>query len=275
MKDETVTDALLREFLLGNVDDEQRQRIQSLFLTDAQAKDRVLAVEQDLIEDYLEGSLTTEDKERFLSRFAQTAEQQRKLRITKSIKEWAITEAASIQPVPVKSTSWSGLFARLRLKPSIVVPVAVTAVIAIVVVAVWLSRRERLVIERELAQLNSPASLRETPPQMPPLVLSPGAVRSADRQIEIQMRPGIRFVELQLHWEPQERYPTYQAEIRRMADDALFTSPPLYPDDRGQVIRIRLPAHSLRRGNYVMKLTGINPDGSHGLNEEYQFAVVE
>ena len=66
MTEETLTDALLREFLLGKVNDEERERIESLFLTDSQTRERVLVLEQDLIEDYLEDSLTEEDKERFL-----------------------------------------------------------------------------------------------------------------------------------------------------------------------------------------------------------------
>ena len=58
MKEESITDALLREFLLGKINDEERERIEDLFLTDSQTKERVLALEQDLIEDYLENSLT-------------------------------------------------------------------------------------------------------------------------------------------------------------------------------------------------------------------------
>jgi len=46
-----------------------------------------------LIEDYLEDSLTSEDKEIFLAQYARTPEQQRKLRINQSIKDWAVTEA--------------------------------------------------------------------------------------------------------------------------------------------------------------------------------------
>ena len=58
MNEEILTDALLREFLLGKVDDEEVARIESLFLTDSEARERVLVIEQELIEDYLENSLT-------------------------------------------------------------------------------------------------------------------------------------------------------------------------------------------------------------------------
>ena len=65
MTEELLTDAVLREFLLDQLDDSKREQIENLFLTDPQLRDRLLFAEQDLIEDYLEGSLTNADKERF------------------------------------------------------------------------------------------------------------------------------------------------------------------------------------------------------------------
>src|SRR5689334_5031714 len=139
MNDETVTDALLREFLLGKVGDEERERIESLFLTDPHARERVLGVEQDLIEDYLEDTLNAADGERFIARYAQTVEQRRKLRITKSIKDWAIKQTKT---EPVAASSWWHW-----LKPAFVVPVTVTVLIVIVVAVIWVSRGST--IERE------------------------------------------------------------------------------------------------------------------------------
>jgi hypothetical protein len=278
MKEETVTDALLREFLLGKVNDEDRERIESLFLTDSQTRERVLVAEQDLIEDFLEDSLTTADRERFVSLYAQTAEQRRKLRITKSIKDWAISEPALPQTIPANVSGWSRLRSWLRLNPVFVIPVAVTAMIAIVVAAVWLNNRaelrnRRLAIEQELAQLNAPSSLRGVPPQMVSFDLSPVAVRGIEQQKEITTRDDVRIVELRLPWIQKERHSTYQAEVRRVDDDESFTIRNLQAETDGRnVIRIRLPAHILRRGHYQIRLRGI-ADGSASYPEEYSFAV--
>ena len=92
MKEEAATDASLRQFLLGRVEDEERQRIESLFITDSVMRDRVLAAEQKLMDDYLEDSLSTADRESFLSLYGDTAAQRRKLRIAKSIQEWAANQ---------------------------------------------------------------------------------------------------------------------------------------------------------------------------------------
>jgi hypothetical protein len=268
MNDETIDDALLREFLLGKVNDEDRERIEGLFLIDSQAKERVLAVEQDLIEDYLEGTLTTADSERFVSRYAQTDEQRRRLRITRSIKDWAI--AASSQTVPAQRSVWSGLRGRPWLKPAFVIPIAMTAMIAIVVAAIWLSRRsEHSAIEQELAQLNTSSNLREGPVS---LELSPITVRSAASQNQLNIQSESGFVEIRLLLIQKERYQSYQATIGRLENES-FLVPNLQPESDGKAIRLKLPARILTRGTYQINLSGIAANGPTDFSEEYQFTV--
>lgn len=281
MREEILTDALLRQFLLGKVDEEERERIESLFLTDPQARERVLAAEQDLIEDYLEDSLTTEDNVLFLARFAHTSAQQRQLRINKSIKDWAQKEAPSIRAVTAKASALSRLGELFRLKPAFVIPMVVTAMIVIAIVAVWLSsRREKLdryrTINQELVQLNSPASLSEIPLNMSSLDLSPVTVRSGEKEIEIKKTAQTQIFELRLPWTQGERYSSYRAEVHRVGSAELLTIPNVQAEHNGGYrIRMRLPAYSLRRGHYLVRLTGFNPNGGAGITEDYTFAVSE
>jgi len=274
MKEETISDAVLREFLLGGLDDVERDRIETRFLTDSETKERILAAEQDLIEDYLEDSLTTADKERFVALYARTSEQWRQLRITRSIKNWAITEAALPQEIPAGVSSWGRLRNWLRLKPALV-PVAVALVIALVIVAIWLNlrveqRNRRSAIEQELAQLNSPESMRGRPEQMVPLDLSPGVGRNIDKPKQLD-RENVQVVELVLPWINGERYSKYRAEVHRVDDGDSFTIDILPAGS--EVIRLRVPTHILRKGQYQVELSGIAPDGSVGASEEYTFSV--
>src|SRR5437868_5628004 len=277
MKKEIVTDALLREFLLGKLNDEERGQIEDLFLTDSEMRERVLALEQDLTEDYLEDNLTEEEKDRFLSLYAQTDEQRRNVRIIKSIKDWAVRESR-IPHAPAPTVSvWSRLRTRLPLKRALVIPVAVTIVIAIVLVIVWLNswreQRKHAAVEQELAQLNSPAQLSEVTPQAI-LDLRPVNVRSGEAQPELKLRVDLRIVELRLPWIQKERYSTYRAHVRRVENDESFTLPNVQVEnDARNVVRIRLPAYILRQGQYQIILTGIAPDGSASTSEEYSFAV--
>lgn len=279
MKEEPVTDALLREFLLGKLADEDRERVEGLFLTDSRTRERVLAVEQDLIDDYLDDILSQEEKERFVSRYARTYEQRRNLRITGAIKGWAVRESRASHAAAPTPSLWSRFWMWLRLKPRFVIPIAVTIVVAVVLVIVWLNsrseQRKHLAIEQELAQLNSPTSLREAPPDMTSFELRPVSVRDIRAHVEIRMRAEIRLIELRLPWIQNERYSMYQAEVRRVGDRKAFTIPNLQAESNGRyTIRLRLPAQMLTRGDYQIKLTGVAVDRSASSSEEYSFVVV-
>jgi hypothetical protein len=275
MKEEFMTDASLREYLLGKMDDAERERIENLFLSDSQAKERLLAAEQDLIEDYLEDSLTNEDKKRFLSIFAQTDEQRRKLRITKSIKDWALTEASVPQPVPAKESSWDRFFASLRLQPAFAVSIVLVMALGVVLFFLWSNSRSekqrRVAIEQELAAYNSPERLREVPSNLSTLDLRPGTLRSVERERELR-RVENQLVELRLPWIQKERYATYRAEVRRSVDDESFTIRNVQADNSG-TIRLRIPPQFLSAGQYQINLSGITSDGTPGPAEQYNFVV--
>lgn len=277
MKEELPTDALLREFLLGKVDDEERARIENLFLTDPEARERVLVVEQELTEDYLEEGLTTGDREAFLLRYGQTPAQRQQLRIDKAIKDWALRENASSQMVPPVASTWDRLRTMLRLRPVFLIPIAAATMIAFVVGGIWLiSRMERSAIARELVQLNTPASLREAPAQMVSRDLSPVTVRGIEEQTEIKKSSDTQFVELRLPWIEKERYSMYSAEVRRLSGDESFTIRNLQGEGDGRyVIRLRLPTRILTRGQYQVRLSGFDASGAVSQVEEYPFTVLD
>jgi hypothetical protein len=274
MTKEKVSDALLREFLLGTTDEEERQRIEGLFLTDSDLRDRVLAIEQDLIEDYLENTLATADREKFLKLFAQTPEQQRQLRITKSIKDWAVAEAVKTESLSSSPLISRDVRKRRWTRPSFTVPMAVALAIAIVLAIVWVNRRNEqerhFALEQELQRLNSPESLREVPQLS--LELKPVTIRSVEPAPQLNRPTEDRVLELRLPWIQKERYSTYQARLRSLGDGRLFTIPNVQASSDG-LIRLRLSSKILTPGNYHIELSGIAADGSTGLTEEYSFVM--
>src|ERR1051326_1484239 len=283
MKEEAVTDALLRQFLLGAVADEERQRIESLFFTDPRTQERVLAAEQQLIDDYLEESLSAAERERFLTQYGETAAQQRKLRIARSIHGWAANQPAAAAVAVAPATSmWRRFFDGLRVKSVLAIPIAVSAAIVIVLAAIWIvsgsreRQRQHFALEHELAQLNSPARLRESQPSRPSLTLKPGPVRDVEAQPELRMRRNDSEAELRLLWLQKEAYPTYRAVVRRVDDNQSYTVPVL-PADNGdrKTIRLLLPAHMLSRGTYQIQLSGISAGNTFSPPEVYSFTVSE
>lgn len=271
MKEEPVSDALLRQFLLGQVDDQERQRLESMFVTGALSNERVIAAEQHLMDDFLDDSLTPEDKQRFLAQYGETPAEQRKLRIAKSIQDWAATREVDV----VAGSWWSRLFERIQLKPAFVIPVAAVALIAIVFAVValrsrWEQRNRYLAIQQELVRLNSPSMLSEA--LVPALTLTPGTVRSAEPEKEITPSADAESVMLRLLWTQKEKFPSYQATIGKIDEEQRFTTSGLQLDS-GNGIRLNLSSRYLTRGLYRVEISGVAANGTTGPPEEYQFQV--
>jgi hypothetical protein len=111
---------------------------------------------------------------------------------------------------------------------------------------------------------------------MKSLVLLPFAQRSGEKEKEFEKTAETRLVELRLPWIQRERFSSYRVQVLSVDGDESFIIANLQAEDDGAYrIRIRLPARLLRRGYYRVRLTGITPDGSAGLTEEYTFAVSE
>ena len=275
MKEDLVTDASLRQFLLAKVDDDERVRIESLVITNALTKERVCAAEQDLFEDYFEDALSGLDRESFRAQYAYTSHLQRRLEITRDIRNWAIAlQKKKGNSSGTQTSSWSSVFTSFQLKPMLVMPIAAT-VIAIVIVGFWLNqkmelRNRQLAIEKEIVRLNASPS---NPEGIFSLTLRPITLRSAETQTELLMRPDIQIVELRLLWNLSESYPTYQAVLKRTGDTQSFIVPNLHAEIDGKAILLRLPPQILTVGTYHVELTSIMSGGQSGPTEEFQFSI--
>ena len=280
-----MTKAVAKRFLLGAVDDSERQQIETLFLIDPEAKETILIAEDELVEDYLEGSLSESETARFLEQYAYEPRQRRKLRIAESLKEYARAEA-------LRDESGSSALQKLRNFISShwegerrwFIPIAVTVATLLIVTAVWLvqwnnHRRQdnnlRMAIERELTELNAPSSLHENPPQMLTLVLPSVSLRNVNSPAEITSHTAYRVIELQLLWPQKEESQSYVAVLRRVGGPEEFRIANLHAEKKpsGKVIRLRLPAQSLAPGLYNASLSPIASDGTPGPAEEYNFII--
>jgi hypothetical protein len=282
MEDARVTEQAARNFLLGDVDDSERERIESLFLTDSAIRERILLVEDSLLDDYLDGSLVSTEAEKFRGRYASDPTQQRKLRIAQSIRQHAIANSQTV-------SAPASVFERPRLTwprfdLRVVAPVFASLVILAIIAAVWIAvrmnraaseRNQQAAIERQLADLNSPASLKANPPEMISTTLSSVSVRSVNSTSELTLKPSSQVVELNLLWTQREEYLNYQSELSRVGRTKVFKLPPLQleKDRDGRRVRLRLPADLLEAGLYRITLIAPEVDGAAGATEEYEFLI--
>ena len=285
MNENPMTKAVARRFLLGTVEDSERQRIESLFIIDSETRDAILIAEDELVEDYLEGSLSEPDTAKFLEQYAHGPRQRRKLRIAGTIREYAQSDALRRQSGSSALEKLRSFFSRRWPRERrLYLPIAVAVATVLVVTTVWLVRwntkrmrddHRRLSIEQQLADLNAPSSLRENPGQMVSLVLPSVSLRSVNSPARITSLTPYRVLDLQLLWPHKEECNSYVAVLIRVGDTETFTIANLHAEKNSgsKVVRLRLPAQSLRPGLYHVSLSRIASDGTSGPSEEYEFMV--
>ncbi len=108
MEKRVISDAIIRDYLLGRLDPQVDlvQRIDEQILTDPEFSISVDVVEDEIIEEYLEGTLSPEDKRAVERHFLRPIERQHKLRTARLFSRYL--EAASpnekniVQPAPAR-----------------------------------------------------------------------------------------------------------------------------------------------------------------------------
>jgi hypothetical protein len=277
MNEPSPTEESLRQFLLGAVDDAERERIEGLFLTDPRCKELLQAAEQSLLDDYLEERLAPDERESFLLRYGASPGQQQQLRIAKLIKEYA--EAHSVvRPVDSVAILKRSRFSVFHDKSKLIWSIAAVLVAALLL-TVWIQSRrnkpdaQHLAIERELATLNDPSRQSEALPGTTVLSVAPITLRNVEGQASFTLRPDIRVLELHLLAESIEQPGTYQAILSRGPDSEKFSFPELpTPTDKPRVIRLKVPTSILSPGDYQVHLSSIAANRITSV-EEYSFRV--
>jgi hypothetical protein len=309
MAELTSEDLRMRQFLLGELGENEREELEQLVLTEGGTRDKLLMAEDDLIEEYLEGSLLGKERERFLRQFLSIPHQRHKLRIAKSLRRFArdesnietlpikprvpneaeidtvpimprvVSEADTVPitplpPVPVHSQVWS--FHSLL----VYAPFVGVIVVAIAVGAVWYAKyrdsiereNQRQAVERELVQLNAPQERTLPAEQVSTLTVPPFSPRSVIASSSSTFKGPI----LELRLLPGTQYSErYNAVLYKVGSTDKFLVPnlKLHDQDGNKAVRLRIPTRLLTPGVYTVQLNGVATDGSTKNSGEYSFEI--
>lgn len=253
----TLNEDLIRQFLLGELDEDTRRRVDEVFLCDAEARQRILIGEEDLIDDYLDNLLSPTEVELFLQNYLTSPQQKQRLETAKSLRAFVETESAR------QEKSW---WPKIPLfdSPRTSLPVAVVVAIVVISGVAWLvrssliemgRRNRRIAIEREVEQANSPAAIATTnPTEVVTFVLSPYSTR--ERAPRFMLKPGINTLDLWLLHSADQGILKYEAQVVLVGGEDPFTIRNLHVEPRpeGNAIRVRIPTRLLTRGTYQIEL---------------------
>lgn len=255
MKELTEEERVIRQYLLRQLDDEERGRFEERVFTDRAYLDQVLMAEDELVEDFVFDELPAPDRESFVAHFLSTPQQEQKLQIAKALKARAARGAAEPKPPA------AGVLAFLHRHKRIVKLTLAAALLLAVGVGAWLLAPDPLA--RELAQLNSPQAGLSVGAGAGdyPVTLTPGRVRGepAGRPSEaaVVIPPDAQVVRLRLAL-MSDAYDGYRVAVHRDAGAAPLVVDNLKVEDGpdGKIVTVRIPARVLAPGYYQLTLGG-------------------
>lgn len=161
MKLAVLNEQVMRKYLLGGLSEEEREHIEKNMLTDEGFYEDLCSledlVEDDLIEQYLDGDLTDGEKKGFEQIFLSTTERREKLELARDLNRRASLSTArseAFEPARVSTSRWRSLASLLHLENPAVGLSLATALLLMIVSCVWLLfRAQRL--ETELSEARS------------------------------------------------------------------------------------------------------------------------
>lgn len=288
MAEVTTEDLQMRQFLLGELGEKERGELEQRVLAEAGLRDKLLMAEDDLIEEYLEGSLKGEQREKFLRQFLSIPHQRNKLTIAKSLRRFARNEA-NIEPVPAEARRLDTVSINpldtvqskpqvlpLRRKLLMYAPIAAVVLVAVTIGAVWYakyrrSETQRQAIERELAQVN--ASLE---PILPADQISTLIVPLTSNANVTSIPSTFKGPILELWLLPKTKQTErYNALLQKVDSHDQFQISNLHLQDRagGKAVRLRIPTRLLTPGVYRVQLNGLSTDGRVAETDGYSFKI--
>jgi hypothetical protein len=267
----------IRRYLLGRADEVGSEQFEERFVRDAEFREAALIVEEELIDDYLAGLLSADDQTRFHAHYLAGPRQRQELTLAQTIRQYALANAAD-GPAVAPEPTWRKLLDFIMGHGGLPALAAATLLLVAVagLLAWWVSSRlgnePQLVTADAVARLNKPPYNAEPALSVP---LTGFLDRASEQGQKFAVPVGIDIVQLQLAL-PATPYQSYQATLRVTDGEELFTVGDLSAQqtEAGRRLNLRLPAHILTPGDYILSLNGQTTEGRTESVADYYFRVL-
>lgn len=273
MSQQSTEEALMRKYLLGDLDQAQQGQVEEQLFCDDDFNNRLSTVQDELINEYAANMLPEREQELFEKNFVLSDERRKKLQFAQAL-ELYLEERTASRPAPLTLSRHPLQWLKVNLSfPRSRWAWATLAVAAVIVLALsapkvlrrsmsgngvipWESTRAS--IERQLAELNMRTSKSAAGgPAAPELALQPLRLRQDSEMKRVVLSGGEEFLRLRLAI-PPERYENYRATTSVVGGGELFTVYNLRPGDgtNAGVILVDILPKFLPSGDYQIDLKG-------------------
>lgn len=227
----------LKKFLLGRIDEDQRQKIEERLLTDDDYFEELEILEDELLDEYVDGNLTSPERRIFEEQFLVSDDRRGKLRFAKAL-------ASPIAVTKSGETSWTERLKGFWTNQSWALRAATVGVFVILVAAViWLSRPPS---PKNFASLTLTISNSER---------SQGG---AATKLKLPIEADTLRLQLNLP-DGATRADRYRVELIKENGQSQRLTP---VEQTQQAVVVEIPADQLPRGQYALNVHAIKPDGT-------------
>jgi hypothetical protein len=301
MDKDVYNDEALKQYLLGEISDNDGDRIERRYLADRDFFDQLLAVEDDLVDEYVGQELSPEERKQFERKLLATPKQREKLQNARNFHE-----SMRSNRTRAKTNSWFGIFGYR-------VP-AMAAALALLLLTIgigWLLVRERQ-LNATLQQMKSEraavqqreqelqtklqdnerqnSELRDQLRNVPPaesskqstltpaiatFVLSLNSSRGGGEASSFTLKKDIATIQLEVPLANTE-YSAYQSELQSADGTSVLKIPNLKMrrTANGNVVLFRISSRIFKGRDYVLKISGVSSNGQLEDAGFYSFRIV-
>jgi cell division protein FtsB len=304
----------MKRYLLGELAEPQQLELEQGLMTSTERFNRLLVAEDELVDEYLRGTLSAREEEKFDDYFLCAPERRRKLRFFRSLRRYICSHGAQ--------TFWRWPeFLTFRPFPHRIIEASLAAALSLIVLGgSWLTFRiqhlnhlleqarsqtvpagERDDGQRQQAQLlarndqltsevqfhkgqravleqelTRASALRRSSPLMIPFPLTSGTVRSGGEMKKVTIPPGATWVQLQLDLGASD-YRKYQTVLQSAEAEEIAnqTTPSIKIGNDVEGVVLTVPAKRLPYGDYSLKLSGVPAVGDPENIGSYTFRVLQ
>jgi hypothetical protein len=269
----------LADYLLGRLPEEEEVCLENGYLAAEEAQERLLAVEDELVEAYARGRLSSDEREQVERRLLASPQGQRKLEVSQALIRIAEeSEYSKPEPVAIKHT----ISPRTGILQPIFLRFALAGAALILIAGVWIIQRRQ---SQQVAVRNSgeigqggqhrtgsePVKSPQAPLVVASIVLNPGLSRGGGPPQTLRIVPGLSTVRITVVPESSSRR-LYRVELRGPGEDQRAWTAATIPVERDKIVW-QLPASRFKKGEYTLWMT--DPENKEKILGESNFTVVK
>lgn len=292
-------------YLLGQSTEDERLQIEENYFQRPEYYEQVLAIEEDLIRDYIVNAMPLKQRALFETQFLTSERRRKKYEAAKSLTAY-LADAYLPQPLPLRSKS--PLLARLlsgaRRITFIQAAGAITAMLLFAFMGVLWTARQQMISSGDPIAVLSPATSPDGPApaaeqptnhlpapkaELPRTKSSPsvkaenstfafllpiGSVRGKDEIKELKIPSKAQAIQLDLsliEWD----YSRYNVSVKTIDGKQVLQRENLTPRKtrKGRVLTVSIPSKVLPDAEFVLNISGIGEKGEPKMIEESFFSI--